>query len=59
MYAEITDVNECELEKPSCEHECTNTNGGYGCGCDVGFEVLDDDGGCQGKNATANLWHMS
>lgn len=37
------DVNECEAANGGCEHDCSNTAGGYECACDAGH-TLNNDG---------------
>ena len=42
------DIDECTLETDNCSQTCTNTVGGFNCGCNSGF-VLDADGAtCNG-----------
>lgn len=44
------DVDECSLfEKGGCEYKCSNYEGGYYCICLVGYWLMDDDKGCEGK----------
>ena len=46
------DKNECELFSV-CEHgSCFNTDGGYYCECDQGFQEIESRRGCIGKK----LW---
>ena len=42
------DIDECVSDMPPCEHVCRNTNGGYQCTCEAGFEKMVDQKGCQG-----------
>ena len=43
------DIDECSIGTHSCSQTCTNTEGGFHCGCNSGF-VLDDDGAtCNGE----------
>jgi hypothetical protein len=37
------DINESEDEIDNCDQQCTNTDGGYLCACDVGYELDDDE----------------
>ena len=49
MNSHHPDIDECSIGTHSCSQTCTNTEGGFNCGCDSGF-VLDDDGAtCNGK----------
>ncbi|XP_022108807.1 multiple epidermal growth factor-like domains protein 6 [Acanthaster planci] len=42
-----TDVDECEKEIDSCEHNCTNTVGGYRCNCMNNYLLMDDGRSCR------------
>ena len=35
------DVNECRVSSP-CQHNCTNTIGGYQCDCSAGYIIVGD-----------------
>lgn len=46
------DIDECESGDHNCQHFCTNTEGGFDCSCEVGYELVDDDtviAKCEGK----------
>ena len=46
----ISDVDECQFNNGSCQHDCHNTRGGFQCKCPQG-QVLDTDGRtCKRKN---------
>ena len=50
LYTHIlTDVDECAEGSHSCKYLCTNTEGGYFCGCHNGFTWQNDTQSCQGK----------
>ena len=56
--SQCLDINECNESINKCDMVCHNTNGGYTCSCDVGYqlvdntkcidinECLDNNGGC-------------
>ena len=33
------DIDECILNKDSCEQDCSNTIGSYSCSCESGYEL--------------------
>ncbi|KAM3932262.1 thrombomodulin-like [Leptodactylus fuscus] len=35
------DIDDCAANPNICEHHCTNTIGGFDCGCKPGFEMVD------------------
>ena len=43
------DINECRDESP-CSHNCTNIEGGFECGCAVGYRLENDGVSCESKN---------
>ena len=44
----FTDVDECSDDKMNtCDQVCVNTDGGYKCECEQGFEL--QEGTCSGK----------
>lgn len=46
LYA--TDINECALGTDKCDQLCTNTQGGYVCSCNDGYELHTDGLACSG-----------
>ncbi|XP_078333705.1 uncharacterized protein LOC111101935 [Crassostrea virginica] len=40
------DINECRDESP-CSHNCTNIEGGFECGCAVGYRLQNDGVSCE------------
>ena len=38
----LSDINECNLNPPVCEHYCSNTVGSYQCDCDHGYQLSGD-----------------
>ena len=40
----FSDIDECSLGV--CAHSCTNTDGGYTCGCPTGYELQSDGRTC-------------
>ena len=43
------DVDECAASTDGCEFSCTNTDGGYTCGCPTGYSLAGDQRNCIGK----------
>ncbi|XP_039438500.1 tolloid-like protein 1 [Culex pipiens pallens] len=43
----VKEVDECERNDHSCDHDCINTMGGYECGCIAGFELHSDRKSCE------------
>lgn len=43
----IKELDECELKDHGCQHECTNTLGGYQCSCHIGYELHSDKKTCE------------
>ena len=39
----MIDIDECAVNNGGCEHDCTNQNGGYTCGCQSGFQLDTND----------------
>ena len=38
----------CSIGTHNCSQTCTNTEGGFSCGCGSGFELDDDGATCNG-----------
>ena len=43
------DIDECVRNISGCNQNCTNTNGSYFCSCYAGYEILNDNRTCVGK----------
>ena len=43
------DINECNTGAHSCEHNCHNTPGSYGCSCLYGYKLRADMRTCKGN----------
>lgn len=37
-------MNECEQNNGNCEQICINSQGSYRCACEIGFDLLTEDG---------------
>lgn len=46
-FPTCVDIDECSTLSP-CEHTCTNTAGGYQCGCNSGHVLESDGHACKG-----------
>ena len=44
----ILDINECAVGNGGCQHDCTNTDGSYTCGCQSGFKLNNNEHTCSG-----------
>ena len=57
----IIDVDECIHNISGCNQNCTNTNGSYFCSCYPGYEILNDNRTCVGKEFThcVCVWNVS
>ena len=42
------DINECSTNNGGCAQDCTNTDGSYFCGCNVGYRLNSDGYTCNG-----------
>ena len=45
----LPDVDECTAGTDNCQQQCTNTPGGYNCGCNTGYELLANGYQCRGN----------
>ena len=45
----LSDVDECRAGTDNCQQQCTNTPGGFTCGCNTGYELLGNGYQCQGE----------
>lgn len=43
----MKEFDECVLTDHGCEHNCTNTLGGYECSCKIGYELHSDGKHCE------------
>ena len=48
-YITYIDINECAEDTDDCAQTCTDTDGSYTCLCDVGYELANDEHGCDGE----------
>ena len=42
----LSDVNECGLDKGGCDHKCINRGGSYHCACAEGYSLQSDNRTC-------------
>ena len=52
------DINECAENRDSCAQICTDTDGGYSCSCEAGYDLASDRRGCNGENKS-NLMRVT
>ena len=45
----FVDINEC-ASMHRCQQVCINTDGGFRCDCDPGFQLNNDNSTCSGTN---------
>jgi hypothetical protein len=50
----FTDIDECATGQHNCPHECTNTEGGFDCGCPEGY-TQDRNKQCIGTVLNINM----
>jgi len=50
MHFLWTDIDECLVDNGGCSHTCTNTYGSYLCSCYQGYELMEDNMTCQGRD---------
>ena len=48
------ETDECALGTDACEHNCTNTVGGYECDCADGYTLSSNGYGCDGRSTCGN-----
>ncbi|XP_062609554.1 uncharacterized protein LOC134271353 [Saccostrea cucullata] len=41
------DINECAIPSLVCEHNCTNVQGSFECGCSIGYLLQNDGRSCK------------
>ena len=44
----FTDIDECSSDNGGCSQICTNEGGSYKCSCEIGYQLIDDNHGCDG-----------
>ena len=44
----LSDVDECTTGTHNCDQQCTNTQGGFTCSCNTGYELLANGYECRG-----------
>ena len=49
----LPDIDECARDTDGCEETCTDTDGGYECGCTEGYELGPDGHACVGMSEAA------
>ena len=49
----LTDVDECSKGTHNCSDVCTNTPGGFQCGCSSGYQLSEDGVSCKGSYVDA------
>lgn len=47
----FSDINECSANTHNCQQRCTNTPGGFTCGCQDGYRLQSDRKSCSGMLA--------
>ena len=48
VYFVLADINECASDGDNdCDQVCFNTYGSYGCRCNPGYELNEDEKTCQ------------
>ena len=50
----LADINECTENRDRCSQTCTNTDGSYTCGCNLGYQLNGDERTCQGVSINNN-----
>ena len=45
----LIDIDECKTNNV-CQHKCANRKGNFVCKCFKGYQLMDDDRSCEGKN---------
>ena len=48
LVSNLPDVDECTEDIDGCAHTCTNVEGSFTCGCNVGYQLNRDGRTCQG-----------
>ena len=49
MHNISIDVDECVEDTDGCDQICTDIDGSYTCSCEVGYDLAEDQHGCDGK----------
>ena len=55
LIHQITDINECGLDKGGCDHKCVNKAGWYHCVCEDGYSLQSDNRTCVASKLTLYL----
>ena len=49
VFISKPDIDECAQNSTICEQLCVNTDGGYFCSCDDGYELIEGTNQCIGE----------
>ena len=49
MHSLCPDIDECSDGTNNCTQTCTNTGGGFNCGCSTGYVLNSDGATCNGE----------
>ena len=50
-----TDINECLTDAHDCQQLCVNTDGGFRCECNSGFQLNSDQSTCSGMSLICRI----
>ena len=51
-YNNYADINECTSNTDNCDQTCSNTVGGFNCGCNAGYQLDSNRRTCNGENTS-------